>query len=213
MSSAAQIEANRKNAQHSQGATTEEGRKKSSLNAIVHVFTGQKVFVTAEQKVAYEAHCAHYRKQYNPKTHEETDLMQQYADQQWTLHQISIQEMNVITLMNAVTEQHIEAGSDVDTLNKATAVYFQQLKTISMYESRRRRAATATLARFQELVEAREAALKEAALVYIVLKTQNKPFNPEEFGFVYSREEIYAQLANQTARQGVKDFLVAARQR
>src|SRR5665213_2200127 len=121
MSSAAQIDANRKNAQHSQGATTEEGRKKSSLNAIQHGFTGQKVFVTAEQKIAYEAHCVHYRKIYNPKTHEETDLRQQYADQQWTLHQISIQEMNVITLMNATSEQHIEAGSDIDTMNKATA--------------------------------------------------------------------------------------------
>ena len=72
--------------------------------------------------------------------------MQQYSDQQWTLHQISIQEMNVITFMNAVTEQHIEAGSDVDTMNKALAPYYQQLKTISIYESRRRRAATATMA-------------------------------------------------------------------
>src|SRR5665213_2999896 len=211
MSTQAQIDANRKNAQHSQGATTEEGRKKSSLNAIVHGFTGQKVFVTAEQKIAYEAHCAHYQKQYRPKTHEETDLMQQYADQQWTLQQISVQEMNVITLMNAVTEQHIEAGSDVDTLNKATAVYFQQLKTISIYESRRRRAATATLARFQELVEAREAALKEAALVSIVLKTQNKPFNLEEFGFVCSNQEIEDYRNRQAAHQEVKEFIKGVR--
>ena len=173
----------------------------------LHGFTGQKVFVTEEQKTAYEAHCKNYQKQYQPKTHEETDLMQQYADQQWTLHQISIQEMNVITLMNATSEQHIEAGSDVDTLNKATAVYFQQLKTISIYESRRRRAATATLARFQELVEAREAALKEAALVSIVLKTQNKPFNPEEFGFVCSNHDIEAYLDCQAAHQGIKDFI------
>src|SRR5271168_626087 len=205
MSSAAQIEANRKNAQHSQGATTEEGRQKSSLNAIVHGFTGQKVFVTAEQKIAYEAHCAHYQKQYRPKTHEELDLIQQYADQQWTLHQISIQEMNVITLMNAVSEQHIEAKSDPDTLNKATAPYFQQLKTISIYESRRRRAATATLARFQELVEAREEALKEAALVATVLKMQGEPFNPEEFGFVCSADEIEALIKRQVAHANVKN--------
>jgi hypothetical protein len=207
MSSAAQIEANRKNVQHSQGATTEEGRKKSSLNAITHGFTGQKVFVTAEQKIAYEAHCAHYRKQYNPKTHEELDLMQQYADQQWTLHQISIQEMNVITLMNATTEQHLEAGSDIDELNKATAPYYQQLKTISIYESRRRRAATATLAQFKELVEAREAAVKEAAIVYTVLKMQNKPFNSEEFGFVCSIVEIEAFLNRQGAHQEVKNYI------
>jgi hypothetical protein len=207
MSTAAQIEANRKNAQHSTGATSEEGRKKSSLNAIQHGFTGQKVFVTEEQRIAYEAHCANYRKQYNPKTHEETDLMQQYADQQWTLHQISIQEMNVITLMNAVTEQHIEAGSDVDTMNKATAPYYQQLKTISIYESRRRRAATATLARFQELVAAREAALNEAAIVYTVLKMQDKPFNAEEFGFVCSKAEIEAYLNRQGAHQEVKNFI------
>jgi hypothetical protein len=211
MSTQAQIEAKRQNAQHSKGATSEEGRKKSSLNAITHGFTGQKVFVTAEQKVAYEAHCAQYQKQYKPKTHEETDLMQQYADQHWTLHQISIQEMNVITFMNATTEQHIEAGSDVDTLNKALAPYYQQLKTISIYESRRRRAATATLARFQELVEAREEALKEAALVAIVLKTQDKPFQPEEFGFVCSKQEIEEFLDRQAAHQEVKDYLKGVR--
>jgi hypothetical protein len=176
-----------------------------------HGFTGQKVFVTAEQKIAYEAHCANYRKQHNPQTHEEIDLMQQYADQQWTLQQISVQEMNVITLMNATHEQHIEAGSDLDTLNKATATYFQQLKTISIYESRRRRAATATLARFQELVEAREAALKEAALVSTVLRMQGKSFNPEEFGFVCSEAEIEAYLNCQGAHQEVKDFIKGAR--
>jgi hypothetical protein len=207
MSSAAQIEANRKNAQNSAGATSEEGRKTSSLNAIQHGFTGQKVFVTAEQKIAYEAHTAHYQKQYQLKTHEETDLMQQYSDQQWTLHQISIQEMNVITLMNATTEQHLEAGSDVDTLNKAMAPYYQQLKTVGIYEGRRRRAATATLARFQELVDAREAAVKEAAIVSTVLKMQNKPFNPEEFGFVCSKADIEAFLNRQGAHQEVKNFI------
>jgi hypothetical protein len=201
------MEANRKNAQHSTGATSEEGRKKSSLNAITHGFTGQKVFVTAEQKIAYEAHCAHYRKIYNPKTHEELDLMQQYADQQWTLHQISIQEMNVITLMNAVTEQHLAAGSDADTLNKASAPYFQQLKTISIYESRRRRAAVATLAQFKELVAAREEALKEAAIVFAVLKMQGKPFKSEEFGFVCSEAEIEAYLNCQEAHQEVKNYI------
>jgi hypothetical protein len=207
MSTQAQIEANRKNAQQSTGATSEDGRKKSSLNAIQHGFTGQKVFVTAEQKLAYEAHCAHYRKQYNPKTHEEIDLMQQYADQQWTLHQISIQEMNVITFMNATTEQHLEAGSDVDTINKAMAPYYQQLKTIGIYEGRRRRAATATFARFHGLVETREAALKEAALVSTVLKMQGKTFEPAEFGFVCSSQEIEEFLNRQTAHADVKKFI------
>jgi hypothetical protein len=136
--------------------------------------------------------------------------MQQYADQQWTLHQISIQEMDVITLMNAVTEQHLEAGSDADTLNKASAPYFQQLKTISIYESRRRRAAVATLAQFKELVEAREAAFKEAALVALVQKTQGKPFNPEEFGFVCSQAEIDEYLNREAAHQAVKDFIKEA---
>jgi hypothetical protein len=115
--------------------------------------------------------------------------------------------MNVITLMNATTEQHLEANSDIDTLNKATAPYYQQLKTISIYESRRRRAATATLARFEELVAAREAALNEAAIVATVLKMQNKPFTPEEFGFVCSQQEIEDFLNRQRAHQEVKNYI------
>ena len=45
MSTAAQIEANRQNAQLSSGPTSPAGKQRSSLNSTVHGFTGQTVMV------------------------------------------------------------------------------------------------------------------------------------------------------------------------
>jgi len=199
MSSQAQIEANRQNSQASTGATTPAGQKKSSMNALRHGFTGQSVLVSAEEKSAYENHSIAYIEQYQPKTHEESDLIQQYADHRWTLQQISVQQMNVLTMLNMSNAHHMKIGSDYETLNKAVAPFYKQIGTLGIYEQRRRRAAQETLAQFNELKAAREKAFAEAVTVYKGLKLKNKPYNPAEFGFVYSSTEIETFIAQQIA--------------
>ena len=211
MSSNAQIEANRQNSQASTGATTPAGQKKSSMNALRHGFTGQSVLVSAEEKPLYDNHAAAYLEQYQPQTHEESNLIQQYADQQWTLHQISVQQMNVLTMLNMSNAHHMKIGSDYETLNAASAQFYKQIGNLGIYEQRRRRAAQETLAQFNELKAARERALAEAAQVCKAMKSQNKPFNPAEFGFVYSTAEIETFLAQQTARFNAKAAPVAPR--
>jgi hypothetical protein len=199
MSTATQIEANRKNAQASTGPGTEAGKQKSSLNATSHSFTGQQIVLSAEEKVAYDTHCIAYLEQYQPKTHEENDLIQQYADQEWTLHQISVQQINVLALMNLTIARLMNEGVDLDTYNAVTAPFYKQLSTLGIYENRRRRAA-ATLASFQELAAQRQDELAEAAQTCTTLKAQGKPFNPQEFGFVHSLPEIEAFLARAARR-------------
>jgi hypothetical protein len=206
MSTAAQIEANRQNAQLSSGPTSPAGKQRSSMNAVRHGFTGQQVVVSADEKAAYETHCIAFLEQFQPKTHEETELTQQYADQQWSLHQINVQLMNVLSMLNAATAHHVKAGSDFETLNAATAPFYKQIGTLGTYELRRRRAATDTLARFKELAAAREKALAEAAQIRKSLKAQNKIFNPAEFGFVCSSAEIEVFLARQSLISEARSF-------
>jgi hypothetical protein len=205
MSTTAQIEANRINAQSSTGPASPEGLKRSSLNATRHGFTGQQVVLSCpEEKAAYDDHCISLIELYQPKTHEETDLIQQYADQRWTLHQISIQQMNVMTMLGAANQKLTATGADFETINTATAPFYKQLNTLGIYEQRRARAAKETLARFEELKTAREKSLAEAAQTCKAMKAQNKPFDPIEFGFVHSSAEIESFITRQNRLQAVK---------
>ena len=200
MSSTAQLEANRTNSLASTGPKTEEGKQRSSLNATSHGFTGQQIVVSANEKAAYENHCLAYLEQYQPKTHEENDLVQQFADQHWTLHQIAAQQISVLSLLNLTMSKFMQEGAELDTIHAATAPFYKQLSTLGTYEQRRRRAAAETRFRLNELIAQREVELQKAAQICTSLKAQAKPFNPQEFGFVHSLPEIEAFVAREAYR-------------
>jgi hypothetical protein len=138
--------------------------------------------------------------QFQPATHEETDLIQQYSDLRWSLHQISVQQSNVMSLINALTGQLIAAG-DLTAIAPALAPHYKALNTLSTYEQRRRRAAEATLARFNELAVARRQQLAQAAKACAGCKSRNQPFTPSDFGFVHSLPEIEKYLRQSEARK------------
>jgi len=120
MATPQQIEANRNNAQKSSGATTEAGKQRSSLNATRHRFTGQQLVLSDAEKEAYEFHVLAYMDEYAPKTQLETNLVQQFADLNWSLHQIAVQQYNLMSLINAMTEQIMKQG-DLEAMSKALA--------------------------------------------------------------------------------------------
>jgi hypothetical protein len=211
--SAAKIESNRQNAQNSTGPTSPEGLDRSSKNATRHGFTGQSLVLSSEEKEAYETHCISYFEHFSPATHEETDLTQQYADLRWTLHQISVQQSNLLALINAITTKFTKEG-DLEAALEATARPYRTLNTLGIYEQRRRRAAEATLQQLTALIAARKEAgekeLAQAAAVYKAHKAQNKPSHPADFGFVCSLPEIEKHLLRQSAAEA---FLGRERER
>lgn len=141
MSTAAQIAANQKNAQLSTGPATPTGLAISAKNAARHGFTGQTLVLAPQEKEAYDAHVAAYMATHNPGTHKHRALVQQFADSQWSLHQIFVQQANTIALMNAISLQMSEAGDPLATA-AALAPVSRTLNTLSIYETRRRRAAS-----------------------------------------------------------------------
>jgi hypothetical protein len=174
MATPQQIEANRKNSQNSTGATSQTGKERSSLNAVKHGFTGQQLVLSEAEKEAYEFHVLAYMDEYAPKTQIETNLVQQFADLNWSLHQIAVQQHNLMSLINAMTEKLMKEG-DLEALSKTLAQPYRSLNTLGIYESRKRRSANALQAQLTAMLEARAAAAK--------------------IGFVHSAPETKSQTA------------------
>jgi hypothetical protein len=200
MSSTLQLEANRQNTQLSTGPVTEEGKRRSSQNAVRHGFTGQSLVITDAEKEAYEAHVKAFQTEYAPDGHIESNLVQQLADLHWSIHQIFVQQANLTSLINAITVQLAGANDPLATANALTP-HYKSLNTLGIYDQRRRRAAKAVEDRLaaiqQEKSDAATAHLAEAAQVYRYFKSVGKTWDPAENGFVCSVAEVEAYLLRQ----------------
>jgi hypothetical protein len=207
MSTPQQIGANRQNAQASTGPITEEGKQRSSQNATSHGFTGQTLVLSPGEKPAYEAHVNAYTGQYCPETHAETQLVQQLADLHWSIHQIFVQQANLLALMNAVTAQ---AGAHEDALATANAMapLAKTLNTLNLYEQRRRRTADVIEARLNAMLQAKEETRKkqlpQAAEFYKLYQAKGEPWVPADAGFVCSLEDVEAFLEGQALAAELK---------
>jgi hypothetical protein len=175
-----QIAANRCNAQLSTGPITEEGKDRSSQNATRHGFTGLTLIVTPEERELYQAHVQATFAEHRPAGHRQTLLVQQLADIDWSLQQISVEQANTISLLNALQVQIGHTCGDPIYAAGILAPVIRGLNTLSIYESRRRRAAKGIA---EEL-----AALQSAAPI------PNKTEPPPEIGFVRSSDEIPSRL-------------------
>jgi hypothetical protein len=207
--SAAQIAANQKNAQLSTGPTTATGLAISAKNATRHGFTGHTLVLTPQEQEAYDAHVAAFMASHNPVNHKHRELVQQYADAQWSLHQIFVQQANTIALMNAITRQLSEAGDPLATA-AAVAPVSRTLNTLSIYETRRRRAAKQIQQELnemeQQIRDQREAEARKAN------KTKPQPQNgsvcsstPVPAGYEALRLELEAEFTPEEAAELLRD--------
>ena len=71
---------NRRNATHSTGPVTPEGKRRASLNALRHALTGQTVVLPADDLAAYQRSCAEFHAELKPNGLLETKLVQAIAD-------------------------------------------------------------------------------------------------------------------------------------
>jgi hypothetical protein len=206
MSSQKQIDANRQNAQNSHGPTTPEGQKRSSLNATKHGLTGQTLVLSAGEEAPYAQFVKEYFEDWQPFDVTTRQLTQQLADAHWSIHQIFVQQSNLLAMINAATAQ-LNETSDAITAATTVAKLSKTLSTYSIYETRRRRFADAIELKLVTLVNDRAERLKneipEAAKIAKAMKAQGKPFNPADFGFVCSALDIEQFLEGQElARAG-----------
>jgi hypothetical protein len=96
MASAAQILANRANAQRSAGPKTEAGKERSSRNSYKHGLTSSKVVLPGEDPAEYDEFRASILEQYQPANAIEQILVEELAAAGWRLNRARAVETEIL---------------------------------------------------------------------------------------------------------------------
>ncbi len=197
-----QLAANRRNAQLSTGPKTEEGKRRSSLNAHRHNLTGQVTVMTDEDRAAHDRFSAAILQDLAPEGAVELQLAQTIATDSWRLNRIAAIEDNLFALGFS------EHGRDIDTDHPevhaaltAAKVFTLEAKSfqlLSLYEQRLNRAVQKNLAMLQDLQAKRkaerQAQMEQAKRLHLVNEIKGLPYEPTKDGFVFSNEQIRAAI-------------------
>jgi hypothetical protein len=219
MSTSSQLNANRANAQLSTGPRTPEGKSNSALNALTTGLTGRTVLLASDDLAAYQAHVDRFVTAHQPATDHERALVQSIADTEWRLLRIPTLEAGIYALGRI--EFSAEFASEQDPAVRAALVeaktfltYNRQLNNLSIQERRLRNQLVDDLTELRDLQEEREsqarADLNRAVQIYEETQRTGDDFDPQEFGFEFSMDEIEERLAYlQLVRNGHSHALAA----
>jgi hypothetical protein len=165
--SAAQLAANRANAQFSTGPKTADGKANSSHNALKTGLTGHTVLLPSDDEAAYQSHIQAYIAEWNPIGIQEADLVQSIADIVWRLKRIPFLE-KMIYLKGR--KEFAELFADADPAHRAGLldlhiyeVNEKKLRNLHLQESRLSRRREKEISELKALQEARAQKESEAS--------------------------------------------------
>jgi hypothetical protein len=183
MSTPNRAEINRANSQHSTGPKTEAGKRRSSMNAMKHGFTGQLVVLPDEDLELYQHHLKSFEDEYQPQGATEENLVQALADVSWRLNRIAGLESNLLSI--SYTPRDL-----VDCLFAQA----KALANLSMHSQRLSRQFERTVTQLRDLQETRQAQqqqdLDTVLDIIEVCESKGETYNPSEDGFVFSPTQI-----------------------
>jgi hypothetical protein len=205
---------NRKNAARSTGPRTEEGKRRSSLNALRHGLTGQTVVLPEDDLAAYQKHCAQFHAELKPQGLLETKTVQTIADTYWRLDRIRAMENNLFSL------GFHELSGDLSSDDPAIHCALAQAKSLdgrgdllgrlSLYEQRLNRTLMLAKAELKQLQQERAEAEKEALLTAAKIRNLkqalNQPWQPEENGFEFSLKDLTLWMERVQLIEQANDF-------
>jgi hypothetical protein len=89
MTTEKQNEANRINAEKSTGPLTDEGKQRSSQNALKHGLLAKRSVIPGEDPAEFDALVTWFENTFNPSNAYEASLVRQMADAGWRLKRMS----------------------------------------------------------------------------------------------------------------------------
>ena len=205
MRHSARTKRNRENAQKSTGPRTEEGKKRSSLNAVRHGITGHILVVPETEMLAYRHHTEKHVKSLEAETDAEITYAQSIADDWWRINRIKAMELHIFAIGH-LSELKIDAGAPQinDAISNAQ-MFLGELpgfKLLSIYENRIHRNIEKQMKQLEALKAERKARqakeLEEAKLLAQLALIEGQTYDPKEDiaipGFVYSSRELNALI-------------------
>jgi len=205
MSSEAQVNANRANAQHSTGPTSEAGRAKVSQNAVKTGLTGRTVVVPFGEADAYQSLMLDHQKQFQPVGPQETALVQSLTDLVWRLDRIPGLEFALLELgrTDMIKQCPELANNPTQMLEMQIRLHFEkQFRNLELQENRLSRRRERELKELHALQAERKAKeteeLTRAAQACLLAQQRKQPFNPAENGFAFSTQQIESFIAKLT---------------
>jgi len=203
MSSPARIIANQANSQHSTGPRTDEGKAKSSLNAVKTGLTGRTVLLPDDDIAAYRQHVTSLEARYRPVSDAERLLVQSIADTEWRAARIPTLEAGIYALGRiefAASVEHEDPAIRPALLDARTfLVYQRQLNNLTLQENRLRRQREKDIAELKQLQAEREAARKKrfdtGLNAYYRAMFRRRPFDFATIGFEFSADEFLTEIA------------------
>ena len=182
---------NRANAQQSTGPRTEAGKQRSALNALTHGLTCRTAVLPSEDPAAYQQHRRQFLEEYRPATPTETQLVHELADTSWRLNRIPLLEADLLSRAQSPAPSP-----------QSPAPAVAALATLGIHGQRLSRQFHKTLEHLREIqLERRQREhkeLKEAAAIVQFHKHKGLPYDPDQDGFVFSKEVIQAFVQRTT---------------
>ena len=205
MSTEAQINANRQNAQASTGPTSEVGKAIVRLNAVKTGLTGRTMILSEEDAPIYEKYIQRFFTEHAPATDAEHDLLQTIADTEWRLRQIAPLQAGIVArgrLLLAYTVVNIEDPllRDAALRTEVYLTYRKELGAIDLQERRLNNQLEKTTAKLKALqterTTNRQTEVAQAQKSLEACKLNNIQPDFKIFGFDFSVEEMAAYLLN-----------------
>jgi hypothetical protein len=198
MSSDAQFKANQQNSKFSTGPRSDAGLKSSSQNANKHGFTGNTLLLPPEEEEPFREFKEKHLTELQPVGVNEEACAYQIIDNRWRLNQITATEAAIYELgrmdhaekFAAFPPEKVTAMCRALTLNEKQ----KDLSLLNRYQTRLNKQVTQDLKDLEERQRIRKAKeLKQfqlAAAFCMRNHLDRKPWDPAQFGFVWSAEEI-----------------------
>jgi hypothetical protein len=194
----ARDEVNRANALRSTGPKTEEGKQRSSLNALRHGLTGQIVVMPSEDLEAYQNHLKSFTDEYKPEGATEQNLVQALADASWRLNRVAALETNLLTLgMAKEVEILTNPDQPVDQAFATAGALERQSKALanlSIHSQRLSRQYERTVVQLRALQKERRSHqdhdLNRLLNILYMKESKGEPYDPAADGFVFTPQQI-----------------------
>jgi hypothetical protein len=194
-----QLAANRANAQKSTGPKTEAGKKRSSLNAFRHGLTGQVLVLPEEDREAFNQLSEKTMAEFQILGEHETQIAKTYIMALWNVQKaMAVQD----TLFSLGVMEELAGNLNIDDSQAHNAVSYAKafrensevFTRISLYTQRLVNQANALRKQLEEVQNQRfniaRHEITEAVASYKFKQMMGETFDPAEFGFVFSLEQL-----------------------